>query len=307
MFLCLLFPSDRHTSSSVPEASKSQLGMAAASDVGHPRHTSSPDRGLRKRASSEADRYKSTPPHSYKTAMKDESASSSPSSHMTSYLDADVASTKLTKMTEKDGEQRQEEKEEQSQDEEKIAEVETHRSADGKDQREESQEQSLSSTETVNSSTVQGPRGETGGAVQHTGTMNGSLIAAQEPVSLVSELHCSVEQAEEIMGTEATGLGIGVGLGLVDESRLEDYRCIPVDHAVAVECDEQVLGELDVAGFEEFSRRIYALNENMSSFRRPRKNSDKWGRGATETVRHSKTERWPLQKYELFLKDLHLL
>uniref|UniRef100_A0A3P8VYR4 UV radiation resistance associated gene n=1 Tax=Cynoglossus semilaevis TaxID=244447 RepID=A0A3P8VYR4_CYNSE len=197
----LLVRCDRHTSSSVPEASKSQLGMAAASDVGHPRHTSSPDRGLRKRASSEADRYKSTPPHSYKTAMKDES--------------------------------------------------------------------------TVNSSTVQGPRGETGGAVQHTGTMNGSLIAAQEPVSLVSELHCSVEQAEEIMGTEATGLGIGVGLGLVDESRLEDYRCIPVDHAVAVECDEQVLGELDVAGFEEFSRRIYALNENMSSFRRPRKNSDK--------------------------------
>ncbi|KAK1882607.1 UV radiation resistance-associated protein [Dissostichus eleginoides] len=104
--------------------------------------------------------------------------------------------------------------------------------------------------------------------------MNGS-------VSLAPELRCSVEQAEEIMGTEATGLGMGMGMGLglglgvADEARMEDYRSIPVEHAVAVECDEQVLGELDAAGFEEFSRRIYALNENMSSFRRPRKNSDK--------------------------------
>lgn len=111
----------------------------------------------------------------------------------------------------------------------------------------------------------------------HEGVMNGSLASGLESVDMVPEVHCPVEQAEEIMGTEASslGLGFGIGLRLSDEAQLEDYRCIPVDHAVAVECDEQVLGELDVAGFEEFSRRIYALNENMSSFRRPRKGSDK--------------------------------
>ncbi|XP_019380521.1 PREDICTED: UV radiation resistance-associated gene protein [Gavialis gangeticus] len=79
---------------------------------------------------------------------------------------------------------------------------------------------------------------------------------------LGTELCCTVEQAEEIIGMEAMGFSTG--------DQLEAFNCIPVDHAVAVECDEQVLGE-----FEEFSRRIYALNENMSSFRRPRKSSDK--------------------------------
>lgn len=96
--------------------------------------------------------------------------------------------------------------------------------------------------------------------LQHKGTMNGSTS-----VSAGAEVCCSVEQAEEIMGTEATGLGLG--------SRLEDFPCIPVEHAVAVESDDQVLGELE--NFEEFSKRIYALSKNPSSFRRPRKNSDK--------------------------------
>lgn len=77
-----------------------------------------------------------------------------------------------------------------------------------------------------------------------------------------AELRCTVEQAEEIIGLEATGFTAG--------DQLEAFSCIPVDSAVAVECDEQVLGE-----FEEFSRRIYALNENVSSFRRPRRSSDK--------------------------------
>ncbi|KAG7322708.1 hypothetical protein KOW79_014054 [Hemibagrus wyckioides] len=95
---------------------------------------------------------------------------------------------------------------------------------------------------------------------QHQGAMNGSA-----GVPAGAEVCCSVEQAEEIMGTEATGLGIG--------SRLEDFPCIPVEHAVAVESDDQVLGELE--NFEEFSKRICALNENPSCFRRPRKNSDK--------------------------------
>ncbi|XP_060752047.1 UV radiation resistance-associated gene protein [Tachysurus vachellii] len=96
--------------------------------------------------------------------------------------------------------------------------------------------------------------------LQHQGAMNGSA-----GVPAGAELCCSVEQAEEIMGTEATGLGLG--------SRLEDFPCIPVEHAVAVESDDQVLGELE--NFEEFSKRICALNEKPSCFRRPRKNSDK--------------------------------
>uniref|UniRef100_A0A8C3AIF9 UV radiation resistance associated gene n=1 Tax=Cyclopterus lumpus TaxID=8103 RepID=A0A8C3AIF9_CYCLU len=220
----LLVRCDRHhVSSSIPVPTKSQPGVSAASEIGFPCHTSSPDRGLRKRASSEADKYKPTPPPSYNTAMGEEKPpvglappSPSPSpKQLSSSLDAGMASLNLAKTTE-----------------------------------------SGETAETVEESV---PTSE------HTGAINGSLVPG--PVSLVPELRCSVEQAEEIMGTEATGLA--------DEAQMEDYRCIPVDHAVAVECDEQVLGELDVAGFEEFSRRIYALNENMSSFRRPRKNSDK--------------------------------
>uniref|UniRef100_A0A8C3G8P3 UV radiation resistance associated gene n=1 Tax=Cyclopterus lumpus TaxID=8103 RepID=A0A8C3G8P3_CYCLU len=219
----LLVRCDRHhVSSSIPVPTKSQPGVSAASEIGFPCHTSSPDRGLRKRASSEADKYKPTPPPSYNTAMGEEKPP-----------------------------------------------VE--------DKEEETEELPPSSTVAPDSSTVQETVEESVPTSEHTGAINGSLVPG--PVSLVPELRCSVEQAEEIMGTEATGLGlgmgVGLGLGLADEAQMEDYRCIPVDHAVAVECDEQVLGELDVAGFEEFSRRIYALNENMSSFRRPRKNSDK--------------------------------
>uniref|UniRef100_A0A3B4WMW8 UV radiation resistance associated gene n=1 Tax=Seriola lalandi dorsalis TaxID=1841481 RepID=A0A3B4WMW8_SERLL len=226
----LLVRCDRHhVSSSIPVPSKSQLGVSAASEIGYPYHTSSPDRGLRKRASSEADKYKPTPPPSYNTAMDEGQppVGLAPPLPSPKHLEIDL------------------------------------------DKEEETEEQLPSSSGVSNSSTVQETGEEKAAAVQHTGTMNGSVVPGQAPVSLVPELRCSVEQAEEIMGTEATGLG------LADEARLEDYRRIPVDHAVAVECDEQVLGELDVAGFEEFSRRIYALNENMSSFRRPRKNSDK--------------------------------
>uniref|UniRef100_A0A669CFN3 UV radiation resistance associated gene n=1 Tax=Oreochromis niloticus TaxID=8128 RepID=A0A669CFN3_ORENI len=228
----LMVRCDRHhVSSSIPVPTKSHLGVSAASELAYPCHTSSPDRGLRNRASSEAEaelKYKpATPPPSYNTAISEgksqvglapPSPSPSPSpTHLSSSLDPMAP----------------------------------------------------------NSSAVQDTDEETMPAAQHAGAMNGSLVLEQAPISLVPELHCSVEQAEEIMGTEATGLGLGMGLGLADEARLDDYRCIPVDHAVAVECDEQVLGELDMAGFEEFSRRIYALNENMSSFRRPRKNSEK--------------------------------
>ncbi|KAI3373415.1 hypothetical protein L3Q82_022021 [Scortum barcoo] len=280
----LLVRCDRHhVSSSIPVPTKSQLGVSAASDIGYPCHTSSPDRGLRKRASSEADKpkFKATPPPSYNTAMGQEQPpvgleppSPSPK-HLSSSLDAAMASLSLAKTTEATEER--ERKEEKEEDGETAVEEERQRSADTEievDKEEETEEQPPSSTVAHSSSTVQDTDEETVATGQHTGAMNGSLVPGQVPAGLVPELRCSVEQAEEIMGTEATGLGLGLGLGLADEARLGDYRCIPVDHAVAVECDEQVLGELD-AGFEEFSRRIYALNENMSSFRRPRKNSDK--------------------------------
>ena len=77
-----------------------------------------------------------------------------------------------------------------------------------------------------------------------------------------AELCCAMEQAEEFIGMKATGVTSG--------NQLEAFNCIPLDSAGAVECDEQVLGE-----FEESSPRIYALNENISSFRRPRRSSDK--------------------------------
>ncbi|XP_068585638.1 UV radiation resistance-associated gene protein-like [Cebidichthys violaceus] len=279
----LLVRCDRHhVSSSIPVPTKSQLGVSAASEIGYPSHTSSPDRGLRKRASSEADKYKPTPPPSYNTAMGEEQPpvglappSPSPSpKQLSSSLDAGVASLNLAKTTEsnKEGGQREEKGESVEAERRRSLEIE-------EDKEEETEERPPSSTVAPDSSSVQETGEEIVPTSEHTGAMNGSLVPGQEPVSLVPELRCSVEQAEEIMGTEATGLGlgmgVGLGLGLADEARMEDYRCIPVDHAVAVECDEQVLGELDVAGFEEFSRRIYALNENMSSFRRPRKNSDK--------------------------------
>lgn len=170
--------------------------------------------------------------------------------------------------------------EEEEESRETAAESERCRSTDREAEVDEevSEEQEHSSTVTPNSSTVEDTGADEEATSQHTGIMNGSLVPGLVP-GLNPDLCCSVEQAEEIMGTEATGLGLGLGiglsLGLADEARLGDYRCIPVDHAVAVESDEQVLSELDAASFEECSRRIYALSENMPSFRRPRKNSDK--------------------------------
>uniref|UniRef100_A0A8C6TSP6 UV radiation resistance associated gene n=1 Tax=Neogobius melanostomus TaxID=47308 RepID=A0A8C6TSP6_9GOBI len=233
----LMVRCDRQVSSSISVPVKSQLSVGPASESGFSGHTGSPDRALRKRASSEADKQKgkATPPPSYSTAVCAEShppalasPSASPKHH--SSLDAGMASLNLGKPT-------------------------------------ESALEGDNSSPPASSNTVDAEDKAVPDA-QHSGAMNGSLVAGQAAAGPI-ELRCSVEQAEEIMGTEATGLG------MVDQAQLDDYRCIPVDQAVAVECDEQVLGELDVAGFEEFSRRIYALNENMSSFRRPRKNSDK--------------------------------
>lgn len=266
----LMVRCDRHVSGSISVPVKSHLSVGPASESGH---TGSPDRALRKRTSSEADKQKgkATPPPSYSTAVCAEahppavaSPSASPQHH--SPLDDDMASLNLGKSTENalegDVEEKEEAKLEQS--EETPEEVESGAEQAIKVEEEDTHPSSSSSPPT-SSNTVEAEDKAVSDA-QHSGAMNGSLVAAG-PI----ELRCSVEQAEEIMGTEATGLG----LGLVDQAHLEEYRCIPVDQAVAVECDEQVLGELDEAGFEEFSRRIYALNENMSSFRRPRKNSDK--------------------------------
>ncbi|XP_070799090.1 UV radiation resistance-associated gene protein isoform X1 [Pituophis catenifer annectens] len=107
-----------------------------------------------------------------------------------------------------------------------------------------------------------------------TRAINGTPFSSEQPGTATRErpsifcgalgtnLLCTVEQAEEIMGLEAMGFGSG--------DQLAAFNYIPVDHAVAVECDDQVLGE-----FEEFSRRIYALNKDTPTFRRPRKGSDK--------------------------------
>uniref|UniRef100_A0A3Q3ADT0 UV radiation resistance associated gene n=1 Tax=Kryptolebias marmoratus TaxID=37003 RepID=A0A3Q3ADT0_KRYMA len=238
----LMVRCDRHhVSSSIPVPLKSQLSVSAASEMGYSYYNSSPERGVRKRASSEAEaqlKYKLTPPQSNNTATGEQQPPINltpplPAPKQLSFsLDASMASLNIT--------------------------TEANKAVEQKEGRGEGGDTAVTAEEgkVVNKET------------EH---MNGSLVPGQPPVSLVPELHCSVEQAEEIMGTEATGLGLGVGLA--DEARLEDYHCIPVDHAVAVESDEQVLGEL--ISFEEFSRRIYALNENPSCFRRPRKNSDK--------------------------------
>ncbi|XP_014052840.2 UV radiation resistance-associated gene protein isoform X1 [Salmo salar] len=282
----LLVRCDRHHVSSsipVPTGAKSQLSVSAVSEVGFPTHTSSPDPGsLRKRASSETDKqkYKASPPPSYNTTMamdQPQSASPDPNpspKHLSSSLDSSID---LAKTLEVQGPA--------------LGEGEGDVEREVKEVVEEQEQQSSSTTTggsdspTLAGSTTSEQVEEVAPtSEQHADhTMNGSVVPGEGlggpatglmlTMALNPEMCCSVEQAEEIMGTEATGLGLG--MGLVDGARLEDYPCIPVEHAVAVECDEQVLGELDAAGFEEFSRRIYALNENMSSFRRPRKNSEK--------------------------------
>lgn len=280
--------SDRHqVSSSIPVPTKSKLG-APASEMGYSSRTSSPGRGLRKRASSEAEAQLQYKPNPYPTCTGEEEspaglAPQSPApKHLSTSLDARMASLSLTTTMEATKEREQRQEREEGRDtaaEEKCKITDKEPETDEDVAEKQPGSGAAAAAAAANASTAQDFGGETLPTVQHTGAMNGSLVTGQAPISLIPEMCCSVEQAEEIMGTEATGLGLGLGmglgLGLAGEARLEDYRCIPVDHAVAVECDEQVLGELDAAGFEEFSRRIYALNENMSSFRRPRKNSDK--------------------------------
>lgn len=229
----LMVRCDRHQmSSAIPVPLKSHM---STSETGYPTRTTSPERGLRKRAISETDQpqYR-TPPPSYNTATTQPIALLAPprgpsaAKPVSSSLDAAIDFSKSMEA-----------------------------------------EKALNDDGGVSDS-MRDTSDQPGSSPQHSGTLNGSALPSEDSLlTLSGELHCSVEQAEEIMGTEATGYSVG------GEHSLEGFTCIPVDHAVAVECDEQVLGELDVTGFEEFSRRIYALNENMSSFRRPRKNLEK--------------------------------
>uniref|UniRef100_A0A9L0JTJ3 UV radiation resistance associated n=1 Tax=Equus asinus TaxID=9793 RepID=A0A9L0JTJ3_EQUAS len=234
--------SDRHHTSSAIPVPKRQSSTFGGADVGFSGGIPSPDKGHRKRASSENERLQCrTPPPSYKSAVaqpvttvpsvgESERKTASLSSSLDTSLD-------FSKENKKKG-------------------VDLGDSLNG-------------GRESVNTSQEQGEA-----LSGHPATVNGTLLPSEQagpssvqlpgefrPVS-EAELCCAVEQAEEIIGMEATGLTSG--------DQLEAFNCIPVDSAVAVECDEQVLGE-----FEEFSRRIYALNENVSSFRRPRRSSDK--------------------------------
>ncbi|XP_065273534.1 UV radiation resistance-associated gene protein [Emys orbicularis] len=238
----LMVRCDRHHISSaipVPKRQSSTFGgLAVGLSTGPP----SPDKGHRERASSENERlqYK-TPPPSYNSALAQPVAIAAPveesdkkSGSLTSSLDT---SMDFSKETNKKGEDL----------------CDSLNAENGSlNNVQDQQESFLGRTSAINGTFL--PSECTGSASSE------QPCEFRSPLS--TDLCCTVEQAEEIIGMEATGFSTG--------DQLEAFNCIPVDHAVAVECDDQVLGE-----FEEFSRRIYALNENMSSFRRPRKSSDK--------------------------------
>ncbi|XP_029458011.1 UV radiation resistance-associated gene protein [Rhinatrema bivittatum] len=240
----LLVRCDRHHSSTaIPVPRRHQSSTFGGLDIGFSIGIPSPDKGLRKRASSENERlqYK-TPPPSYNSAVAQPIAILSSSRDLnikpgSSSLDASLDFSKENKSE--------------------------------KDLCENLNGESLSKKLSVNSD-----QDEQEPLCQPCSAINGPFLTS-ECANIASHDHscdfhhpmansvcCTVEQAEEIIGMEATGF--------TTSDQLEAFSCIPVDHAVAVDSDDQVLGD-----FEEFSRRIYALNENMSSFRRPRKSSDK--------------------------------
>lgn len=234
--------SDRHNTSSAIPVPKRQSSIFGGIDVGYSGAIPSPEKGQRKRASSENERlqYK-TPPSSYNSAL------AQPVAAIPSLRESERKTTSLSSS------------------------LDTSLDFSKENQKKVELGDSLSGGH-VSVTTSQEPEEVLSG---HPATVNGSLLPSEQagsssvqlpgeyrPIS-EAELCCTVEQAEEIIGMEATGFTSG--------DQLEAFNCIPVDSAVAVECDDQVLGE-----FEEFSRRIYALNENVSSFRRPRRSSDKW-------------------------------
>ncbi|XP_006875488.1 PREDICTED: UV radiation resistance-associated gene protein [Chrysochloris asiatica] len=239
----LMVRCDRHHTSSAIPVPKRQSSIFGGADVGFSGGIPSPDKGHRKRASSENERlqYK-TPPPSYNSAVVQ------PVPTVPSMVESERKTTSLSSSLDTSLDFSKEKK-------------------NGVDL-----DNGLNGGRASVSTSQDEPADET--PSEHPATVNGTLLPSEQagatntqlpddfpPVS-EPELCCTVEQPEEIIGLEATGFTSG--------DQLEALNCIPVDSAVAVECDEQVLGE-----FEEFSRRIYALNENVSSFRRPRRSSDK--------------------------------
>ncbi|XP_009077870.1 PREDICTED: UV radiation resistance-associated gene protein, partial [Acanthisitta chloris] len=232
MELGLMVRCDRHHTSSAIPVPKRQSSSFGRLDIGFSSGLPSPDKGLRKRASTGNERLQhKTPPPSYNSALTQPVALPARLGELEKKPPS-LCSSLDTSMDSMRGNTKKGE--------------DLCSSFNGENgSLSNPQECFLGSSSAINGAVVPGEGSGTAEA------------CAFRPV-----LCCTVEQAEEIMGMEATGFSTG--------EQLEDLNSIPVEHAVAVECDEQVLGE-----FEEFSRRIYALNENMSSFRRPRKSSDK--------------------------------
>ncbi|XP_075402408.1 UV radiation resistance-associated gene protein isoform X2 [Tenrec ecaudatus] len=242
----LMVRCDRHHTSSAIPVPRRQSSMFAGAEGAFSGGTPSPDKGHRKRASSDNERMQyRTPPPSYGSASAQPARAAGPvptaeperrAAPLSSSLDTPLDFSK------------------------------------------ESSRKGADLENSVRGGHVSVSAGLERGAAApsgHPATVNGTLLPSEQagtisaqplpgelPAALEAEPRCAVEQAEEIIGLEATGFTSG--------DQLEAFSCIPVDSAVAVECDEQVLGE-----FEEFSRRIYALNENVSSFRRPRRSSEK--------------------------------
>ncbi|XP_075809428.1 UV radiation resistance-associated gene protein isoform X2 [Microtus pennsylvanicus] len=236
----LMVRCDRHHTSSAIPVPKRQSSMFGGADVGFSGGIPSPDKGHRKRASSENERlqYK-TPPPSYNSALTQPGVavptlgdSERKVTPLSSSLDTSLDFSKENKKT--------------------GVVLSNSVSGDHGNLDSSQQGEALPGHLAVNGTAL--PSEQAGSA--------GALLPGPCLPTPSAELCCAVEQAEEIIGLEATGFTSG--------DQLEALSCIPVDSAVAVECDEQVLGE-----FEEFSRRIYALSENVSSFRRPRRSSDK--------------------------------
>ncbi|XP_033001873.1 UV radiation resistance-associated gene protein [Lacerta agilis] len=234
----LMVRCDRHHISSAIPVPKRQSSALGGLDIGFTSSRPSPDKGLRKRANSENERlqYK-TPPPSYNSALTQPIAIAGEPNKKAGSLSSSLdTSIDFSKENKKGGDLCH------------SLNGENRNPNTSRDQ----QESFLGPSRAINGAALPSERPDAATSDQ--------LCAFRG--ALGAELLCTVEQAEEIMGMEATGFGTG--------DQLEAFNYIPVDHAVAVECDDQVLGE-----FEEFSRRICALNKDAPTFRRPRKGSDK--------------------------------
>uniref|UniRef100_A0A8D0GVR1 UV radiation resistance associated n=1 Tax=Sphenodon punctatus TaxID=8508 RepID=A0A8D0GVR1_SPHPU len=237
----LMVRCDRHNISNAIPVPKRQTSVSGGLDIGFSSEIPSPDKGLRKRASSTNERlqYK-TPPPSYNSALTQPVAIVAPTREVDN-KEGSLSSSLDTSMDYS---------------------------------KENNKREDLCNSVNGENGSLASAQDQQESFLGHPNAINGTLLSSEStgPTSseqscdfhlpISTDLCCTVEQAEEIIGMEATGFST--------EDQLEAFNCIPVDRAVAVECDDQVLGE-----FEEFSRRIYSLSKNAPSFRRPRKGSDK--------------------------------